>query len=39
MLEMHTEEVIQENYNKFMAYVEQDSRAQQLKTLYKVFET
>lgn len=32
-------ESIQENYNKFMAYVEQDSRAEQLKVLYKEFET
>lgn len=39
MLDMHTEEVIQENYNKFMAYVEQDARAEKLKELYEVFQT
>ena len=37
MFNIQTEEVIQENYNKFMAYVEQDSRAEQLKEFYKLF--
>lgn len=32
-------ESIQANYDKFMEYVEQDTRAEQLKALYKVFET
>lgn len=29
---------IQENYNKFMAYIEADSRSNQLKEFYKIFE-
>lgn len=37
MFNAQTEETIQENYNKFIAYVEQDSRAEQLKEFYKLF--
>ena len=37
MFNTQTEETVQENYNKFMAYVEQDSRAEQLKEFYKLF--
>lgn len=32
-------ESIQQNYDKFMEYVEQDARAEQLKVLYKEFES
>jgi hypothetical protein len=32
----NSEERIQENYNKFMEYIEADSRAEQLKEMYKV---
>lgn len=35
---MQTEESIQENYQKFMAYIEADTRADKLKELYAVFQ-
>ena len=37
MFNAQAEETIQENYTKFMTYVEQDSRADQLKEFYKLF--
>jgi hypothetical protein len=33
MFNTQTEETVQENYNKFMAYVEQDSRARAAKRI------
>lgn len=38
MFNIQTEEDIQENYKKFMEYVEQDSRADKLKELYAVLQ-
>lgn len=36
MFNIQTEEVIEENYNKFMEYINKDSRADNLKKMYEV---